>query len=58
MGKKTKFIDKNKSEKFHLVHRSQRDAAYAGDEVPSDFVLVSASEVIEINIVETLLLSF
>jgi hypothetical protein len=45
MGKKTKFINKETSTKFHLLHRSQLDAAYAGDAVPSEFVLVEADEV-------------
>lgn len=45
MGRKTKFIDKDNSQKFHLLHRSQTDAAYANDQVPSDFVLVAADEV-------------
>lgn len=44
MGKgKKKFIDKNEGQTFHLLHRSQRDEAYANDERPSDFVLVPAS---------------
>lgn len=41
MGKK-QFIDKKNSQKFHLLHRSQGDAAYIGDEMPSDLVLVPA----------------
>ena len=45
MGKKVKFIDKEKSQKFHLLHRSQRDEAYKNEGVPSEFVLVAASEV-------------
>lgn len=45
MGRKTKFIDKDNSQKFHLLHRSQTDAAYANEQVPSDFVLVAADEV-------------
>ena len=45
MGKNKKFIDKESSQKFHLLHRSQTDAAYANDAVPSDFVLVAANEV-------------
>lgn len=47
MGKKSKFITKENSQKFHLLHRSQTDAAYAGAEVPSEFVLVAANEVNE-----------
>lgn len=39
MGKK-KFIDKNNSQKFHLLHRSARDAAHLGEGNPSEFVLV------------------
>jgi len=42
MGKKDKFIDKANSQKFHLLHRSQRDEAHANFEVPSNFVLVPA----------------
>mmetsp|Transcript_18066 Transcript_18066/g.39326 ORF Transcript_18066/g.39326 Transcript_18066/m.39326 type:complete len:639 (+) Transcript_18066:158-2074(+) len=42
MGKKTKFIEKADSQKFHLLHRSQRDEAHQGYEVPSNFVLVPA----------------
>lgn len=45
MGKKEKFIDKNTSQKFHLLHRSQRDEAHANFEVPSNFVLVPAVDV-------------
>ena len=41
MGKK-KFITKGESQRFYLLHRSQRDEAYAQEERPSDFVLVSA----------------
>ena len=44
MGKtKKKFIDKNEAQHFHLLHRSQRDEAYAKEERPSDFVLVPAA---------------
>lgn len=45
MGKKEKFIDKNNSQKFHVLHRSQRDEAHANFEVPSNFVLVPAVDV-------------
>jgi hypothetical protein len=45
MGKKTKFIEKVDSQKFHLLHRSQRDEAHQGYEVPSNFVLVPAVDV-------------
>ena len=45
MGKKTKFIDKKDSQKFHLLHRSQTDGAHALDGVPSEFVLVAAVDV-------------
>lgn len=45
MGKKDKFIDKANSQKFHLLHRSQRDEAHANFEVPSNFVLVPAVDV-------------
>jgi hypothetical protein len=45
MGKKTKFIEKADSQKFHLLHRSQRDEAHQGYEVPSNFVLVPAVDV-------------
>lgn len=44
MGKK-RFIDKKNSQKFHLLHRSQTDAAYAQEGVPSEFVLVPVNEV-------------
>ncbi len=47
MGKKSKpFIDKDKGQKFHLLHRSYNDAAYANEETPSEFVLVPAEPVI------------
>lgn len=39
---KKQFIDKKNSQKFHLLHRSQRDSAYGSDEMPSDMVLVPA----------------
>ena len=42
-GKK-KFVNKD-GQKFYLLHRSQTDEAYAGDEKPSDFVLVPAKDV-------------
>jgi hypothetical protein len=45
MGKKEKFIDKANSQKFHLLHRSQRDEAHANYETPSNFVLVPAVDV-------------
>lgn len=45
MGKKEKFIDKANSQKFHVLHRSQRDEAHANYEVPSNFVLVPAVDV-------------
>ena len=36
MGKtKKKFIDKNEAQHFHLLHRSQRDEAYAKEEKTS-----------------------
>lgn len=48
MGRKgnKKFIEKGEGQKFHLLHRSQRDAAYANEENPSDFVLVPADQVL------------
>ena len=46
MGKNKKpFIDKDKSQKFHLFHRSYNDAAYAKEETPSEFVLIPAEPV-------------
>lgn len=42
-GKK-KFSNKD-GQKFYVLHRSQTDEAYAGDERPSDFVLVPAKDV-------------
>ena len=46
MGKKDKFIDKNNSVKYHLLHRSQRDEAHALNyEVPSEFVLVPSVDI-------------
>lgn len=44
MGKSKRFIAKNEGQRFHLMHRSQTDKAYAGEDRPSDFVLVLASE--------------
>ena len=45
MGKSKKpFIDKQGSQKFHLLHRSQTDGAYALDGTPSDYVLVAANQ--------------
>eukprot|EP01039_Chlorochromonas_danica_P007236 gene7236-8002_t len=43
MGKK-KFIDKNNSTKFYVMHRSLRDEAHAREGVPSEFVLVPAEQ--------------
>lgn len=50
MGKKEKFIDKNNSQKFHVLHRSQRDEAHANFEVPSNFVLVPAVDVRDLSL--------
>lgn len=44
-GKKKQFIKKGEGQTFHLVHRSQTDAAYANDETPSEFVLMPAGDV-------------
>lgn len=41
--KSKKFISKEEQNKFYVVHRSQSDAAYSGDQAPSDYVLVSAN---------------
>ena len=47
MGKK-KFID-GSGQHFHLLHRSQRDEARAGEEEPSEFVLVPSNKKINTN---------
>ena len=45
MGKSKKpFINKQTSQKFHLLHRSHTDGAYALDGTPSDYVLVPADQ--------------
>ena len=44
MGKgKKKFIDKANSESFVLLHRSQTDEAWAGDERPTEFILAPSA---------------
>jgi hypothetical protein len=43
MGKKR--FDKAASQKFHLLHRSVADKAYATTNHPTDLVLVAAEEV-------------
>ena len=45
---KKKFID-GSGQHFHLLHRSQRDEAYANDEAPSEFVLVPSNKKINTN---------
>lgn len=40
MGKSKRFIAKGEGETFHLLHRSHTDKAHAGEENPSNFVLV------------------
>jgi len=45
MGKSKKpFIQKEKAQKFVLVHRSLTDAAHAGEEEPSQYVFVPSNE--------------
>jgi protein LTV1 len=44
MGKKgRKFINKGEGQHFYVLRRSQRDEANAGEEKPSDFVLVPSN---------------
>lgn len=44
MGKKKAFIKRGEGQHFYLLHRSQTDEAYAGEERPSDYVLVSSDK--------------
>ena len=46
MGKTRKpFIAKGEGQKFVLCHRSLTDGAYAGEETPSDYVLIPVDQV-------------
>jgi hypothetical protein len=40
MGKSKRFIGKNEGSHYHLMHRSTTDKAHAGEENPSNYVLV------------------